>query len=210
MEFNRTFHNTSNKSRQQSHTMNLLNDLRLGSAPSSAPMLRLLFWPVTFLVALVSYVISCIRQVLQRASSPPAAPAAPAAPTSSTARSTFSGAFAHPKSIPLLDLLAASDDEEVQEDDAIAAAGVDQRPGPHRAARHAGRFEWIGKDDLEWFADRIAPVEGRLLEGGRIGDGWQEMMNKHIPGEVSRWEWVLVESGGGSAAVVLEAEDAGL
>ncbi|GBF97838.1 hypothetical protein Rsub_11188 [Raphidocelis subcapitata] len=87
------------------------------------------------------------------------------------------GAWAHPKSVPLLDLLA--EDDEASSDAASAAAA-----GPPPRPRAGARLEWIGAGDLAWFERRLAPVEGRLLEGGRIGEGWQPLMDKHVPGEV--------------------------
>lgn len=56
-------------------------------------------------------------------------------------------------------------------------------PKPH-APPLATPIPPTSQDDLEWFKARIAPVEGRLMDGGAIGDGWSLMMDKHVPGEV--------------------------
>jgi hypothetical protein len=148
-----------------------LADSRMATFP--ATLLRLLLLPVTLLIAIASYVVAWARSRL-RTGPPPAASSA-----ISSTHSAPRGASAHPKSTPLLDLLADDDEDDAppapdQLRRGVGGAGVAQR-----------RFEWIGDADLEWFKGRVAPVEDRLLEGGRIGDGWQEMMNKHIPGEVS-------------------------
>lgn len=145
-----------------------------------ALLIAWLAWPVSALLA----ALGSLRGALLRGNRP--SPAVPPAPSAAEC------ARRHPKSSPLLDLLPNSEDSSDGEGgggaggDADSAYGRDDRAAGDAAA--ARRLSWIGQEDLDWFCERIAPAEARLvsMEGGPIGDGWQPMMCKHVPGEVRR------------------------
>jgi hypothetical protein len=156
-------------------------------APAQGRLRAALAWLVALLTALVAYLTSLARAALGRGGGGDA----PAAPPSGAL-----GARARLQSVPLLDLLDDDVEEDSSEEGAAAAAAPSLRAGP---PGRGARLAWIGPEDVAWFRERIAPVQGRLLDGGRIGDGWQCMMAKEIPGEVRRGRGGRGAAGAGAA-----------